>query len=184
MSPVFSVTSNTVAPLVFATRRLLLRQPRPRQRQLLSPPCQKPPDNLLLRARPHACGCLSFHLCALDSSAVKPVTSIKSTARRRPPPPNLNHRHTRSCAAPTPEPNDRWRHPRSPAPLPSSLNRRPGRALHCFFPGLHAAPLLAPTPLPFPVPAAIKGNARARRSSLHHCCLPPFLLLPAQAPTA
>src|SRR5687767_11525713 len=167
MSPVFSVTSNTVAPLVFATRRLLLRQPRPQQRQLLSPPCQKPLDNLLLRARPRARGCLSSHLCPLDSSAVKPVTSIKSTARRRPPPPNLNHRHTHSCAALTPEPNDRWRHPRSPAPPPPSLNRHPGRALHCL-PGLRSAPLLAPAPLPFPVPAAIKGNAQARRSPLRH----------------
>src|SRR5687767_11801443 len=152
MSPVFSVTSNTVAPLVFATRRLLLRQPRPRQRQLLSPLCQKPPDNLLLRTRPRARGRLSCHLCALDSSAVNPVTSINSTARRRPPLPNLNHRHTRSCAALTLEPNDRWRHPRSPAPPPSSLNRRPGRALHCFFPSLRSAPLLTPAPLPFSLP--------------------------------
>ena len=134
MSPVFSVTSPQSRRPVVATRRFLLRQPRPRQRQLLFSPCQKPPDNMLLRARSRARSRLSSHLCALVPSAVIPVTSISSTARQRPPPPKLNHRQTRACAALTPEPNDRWHHPRSPAPPPSLLNRCPGSALHRFFP--------------------------------------------------
>src|SRR5688572_2551038 len=66
--------------------------------------------------------------------------------------PNLNHRQTCACAALTSVPNDRRCHPRSPAPPPSSLNRRPGRALHRFFPGLRAAP-------PFLFRAAIKWDA-------------------------
>src|SRR5687767_6528330 len=57
-----------------------------------SRPVRSRPDNLLLRALPRARSRLSSHLCALVSSAVFPVTSIRSTARRRPPPPNLNHR--------------------------------------------------------------------------------------------
>nr|TKW14672.1 hypothetical protein SEVIR_5G182000v2 [Setaria viridis] len=72
------------------------------------PPCQSSaPDNLLLRARPRDRSRLSSHLCALVSSTVSPVTSIRSTARRRPPPPNLNHRQNRACAAPSLVPNDR-----------------------------------------------------------------------------
>nr|TKW41265.1 hypothetical protein SEVIR_1G303600v2 [Setaria viridis] len=104
---------------------------------------EAPPDNLLLHARPRARSRLSSHLCALVSSAVSPVTSIRSTARRRPPPPNLNHRQTRACAALTSVPNDRRCHPQSPAPPPSSLNRRPGRALHRSSPAFAPLPLLS-----------------------------------------
>nr|TKV98656.1 hypothetical protein SEVIR_9G574200v2 [Setaria viridis]TKV98657.1 hypothetical protein SEVIR_9G574200v2 [Setaria viridis] len=105
-----------------------------------SRPVRSRPDNLLLRAHPRALSRLSSHLCALDPSAVFPVTSIRSTARRRPPPPNLNHWQIRACAALKPVPNDCRHHPRSPAPPPSSLNHRSGRALHRFFLDLHAAP--------------------------------------------
>nr|TKW26183.1 hypothetical protein SEVIR_3G169800v2 [Setaria viridis] len=46
------------------------------------PPCQKlRPDNLLLRTRPRDRSRMSSHLCALVSSVVSPVTSIRSTAR-------------------------------------------------------------------------------------------------------
>nr|TKW37844.1 hypothetical protein SEVIR_1G075400v2 [Setaria viridis] len=171
--------------LVSATRRSLHRQPRPWQRQLLSPPCQKPPDNLLLRARPRARGCPSSHLCALDSSAVKPVASITSSARRRPP---------SAKSQPPVYPLLRRPDGRTQCPLatpPESCTTAlvaqspPQQSTPLLLPGLRAAPLLSLSPalLPFSAPAAIKGMHQSPESPSAIVALA-ILSLPAQAPSA
>nr|TKW09872.1 hypothetical protein SEVIR_6G129624v2 [Setaria viridis] len=70
------------------------------------PPCQKCAPTVCCFALARATATrLSSHLCALVPSAVPLVTSIISAARRRLPPPNLNHRQNRACAAPSLAPN-------------------------------------------------------------------------------
>src|SRR5687767_12096303 len=97
----------------------------------------------LFRARLRHCSPYLLTCCNLACSAFLPVTPIKSTARQRQPPPNLNPGKT------TPAP------PCLQCPMaedaisevlfrrPSPLNRRHGSALHPFLPGLHATPTLS-----------------------------------------